>query len=224
MQSSYPQSQHSPNNANSTVTNSNINSNGHLKVSSRKLHELVSAINPAERLDPEVESLLLDLADDFIENLSVFSCALARHRRSNVLEPRDVELHLEKNWNIKVPGFNTITAANTAANTVAENNNNNSITQTQSWLNNIKPLRKPIINESHRKRLAAVEQYRNQLIQQAAVAEQEKLNKTAAEASASTTSATTNNAAASTESNTAPTDAASIKKRKRGSTVEDSTK
>lgn len=32
-----------------------------------------------------------------------FSCQLAKHRGSDTLEAKDVQLHLERNWNIRVP-------------------------------------------------------------------------------------------------------------------------
>jgi transcription initiation factor TFIID subunit 12 len=33
------------------------------------------------------------------------SCKIARHRRGQMLEVRDVQLHLERNWNIRIPGY-----------------------------------------------------------------------------------------------------------------------
>mmetsp|Transcript_119819 Transcript_119819/g.168680 ORF Transcript_119819/g.168680 Transcript_119819/m.168680 type:complete len:190 (-) Transcript_119819:104-673(-) len=71
----------------------------------RKLEELVKQINPNQKLDHEVEELLVDMANDFIERVVTFSCQLAKHRGSDVLEVKDVQLHLERNWNIRVPGF-----------------------------------------------------------------------------------------------------------------------
>ncbi|OMH79082.1 Transcription initiation factor TFIID subunit 12, partial [Zancudomyces culisetae] len=76
-------------------------------LSKRKIQELVNEIDPNSRIEPEVEDLLCDIADEFIDSVVGFSCELARHRKSNVLEAKDIQLHLERNWNIRVPGFAT---------------------------------------------------------------------------------------------------------------------
>jgi transcription initiation factor TFIID subunit 12 len=68
------------------------------------------SIAPNETFDAEVIEILLEMADDFIDNCTMFSCDLARHRNSNVLELKDVQMHLEKNWNIRVPGYQGSTA------------------------------------------------------------------------------------------------------------------
>jgi len=47
------------------------------------------------------------IAEEFVESVTDFSCKLAKHRKSNMLEVKDVKLYLERNWNIKVPGFET---------------------------------------------------------------------------------------------------------------------
>ncbi|XP_069827727.1 transcription initiation factor TFIID subunit 12 isoform X2 [Dendropsophus ebraccatus] len=71
----------------------------------KKLHDLVREVDPNEQLDEDVEEMLLQIADDFIESVVSAACQLARHRKSNTLEVKDVQLHLERQWNMWIPGF-----------------------------------------------------------------------------------------------------------------------
>ncbi|KAE9465547.1 hypothetical protein C3L33_02528, partial [Rhododendron williamsianum] len=95
----------------------------------RSIQELVTQIDPSERLDPEVEDILADIADDFVESITTFGCSLAKHRKSNTLEAKDILLHLERNWNTTLPGFSG---------------------------DEIKIYRKPFSSDIHKERLAAV--------------------------------------------------------------------
>lgn len=76
----------------------------------RKLSDLINTIGVDEgdgktTIDGNVEELLLDLADEFIHSVTSFACRLAKHRKVDSVEAKDIQLHLDKNWNIKIPGY-----------------------------------------------------------------------------------------------------------------------
>ncbi|XP_001520104.2 transcription initiation factor TFIID subunit 12 [Ornithorhynchus anatinus] len=78
---------------------------GNQVLTKKKLQDLVREVDPNEQLDEDVEEMLLQIADDFIESVVTAACQLARHRKSNTLEVKDVQLHLERQWNMWIPGF-----------------------------------------------------------------------------------------------------------------------
>ena len=69
-----------------------------------RLRELISTIDPHVKLDPEAEQVLQDVAEDFVENVAAFACELVKHREGEQLEAKDLQLVLEKNWNMRLPG------------------------------------------------------------------------------------------------------------------------
>lgn len=71
----------------------------------KRLQDLVNEVDPDEQLDEDVEEVLLDIADEFIENVVSSACSIAKHRQSNTLEVDDVRLFLERKYKIWIPGF-----------------------------------------------------------------------------------------------------------------------
>ncbi|KAI9496986.1 transcription initiation factor TFIID subunit A-domain-containing protein, partial [Zychaea mexicana] len=47
----------------------------------------VRHIDPSERLEPEIQ---LEIADEFIDSVIKFVCRLAKHRKSDTLEVKDL--------------------------------------------------------------------------------------------------------------------------------------
>ncbi|KAF7338011.1 Transcription initiation factor TFIID subunit 12 [Mycena venus] len=89
-----------------TQPRKNTNTPGDLSMR-RTIHDLVASVDPNVKIEPEVEDLLLSIADEFIDSVTNFSCRLAKHRGGDTLEVRDLQLHLERNHNIRIPGFSS---------------------------------------------------------------------------------------------------------------------
>ncbi|KAJ4303610.1 hypothetical protein N0V90_002509 [Kalmusia sp. IMI 367209] len=76
-------------------------------LSKRKLDELVRQVTGGseEALTPEVEEAVLQMADDFVDTVISNACKLAKLRESAQLDIRDLQLVLERNYNIRIPGY-----------------------------------------------------------------------------------------------------------------------
>jgi transcription initiation factor TFIID subunit 12 len=72
-------------------------------VSITALRDLVFSIAPDQQLESDVETLLMDVAEEFMGSILRETCKLVKHRQGQTLETTDVYLHLERCWNTKVP-------------------------------------------------------------------------------------------------------------------------
>ena len=48
---------------------------------------------------------ILQLADDFVDSVITSACRVAKLRNSATLDIRDLQLILERNYNIRIPGY-----------------------------------------------------------------------------------------------------------------------
>jgi len=72
-------------------------------ISRGKIQELLQQIESGERADPEAEELLIRISDEFVDYVVDAASKLAKHRGATAIEPKDVLLHLEKEWKIFLP-------------------------------------------------------------------------------------------------------------------------
>ncbi|KAB5518685.1 transcription initiation factor TFIID subunit A-domain-containing protein [Coniochaeta sp. 2T2.1] len=80
----------------------------------KKLDELVRQVcggtaegDEGSLLTPDVEESVLNLADSFVDNVLHSACRNAKERGSKVLEIRDIQLVLERTYNIRIPGYSS---------------------------------------------------------------------------------------------------------------------
>ncbi|RMD43043.1 hypothetical protein DV735_g2091, partial [Chaetothyriales sp. CBS 134920] len=79
-------------------------------LSKNKLHELAREVcgpGASELMSPEAEEIFLMIADDFVDDLVTMSSRLAKLHGSTTLEPRDLQMVLERQYNIRIPGYST---------------------------------------------------------------------------------------------------------------------
>jgi len=81
-------------------------------LSKKKLDELVRQVTGGGQgledgmgLTPDVEESVLQVADNFVDSVLQAACKNAKERGSKVLEIRDIQLTLERGYNIRIPGY-----------------------------------------------------------------------------------------------------------------------
>jgi transcription initiation factor TFIID subunit 12 len=52
-----------------------------------------------------ISQAILQLADDFVDTVLTNACKLSKLRESPQLDIRDIQLILERNYNIRIPGY-----------------------------------------------------------------------------------------------------------------------
>ncbi|KAI0114660.1 hypothetical protein F4776DRAFT_325120 [Hypoxylon sp. NC0597] len=89
-----------------------FDADGEHVLSKKKLDELVRMVcgggSPGadgNYLTPDVEESVLSVADNFVDSVLHSACRLAKERGSKVLEIRDIQLVLERVYNIRIPGY-----------------------------------------------------------------------------------------------------------------------
>lgn len=60
------------------------------------MRELVKEVDPNEQLEEDVEDLMLQISDEFVDELVRAACMFAKHRKSNIVEVKDVQVYLGK--------------------------------------------------------------------------------------------------------------------------------
>ncbi|WVW84851.1 hypothetical protein I302_106886 [Kwoniella bestiolae CBS 10118] len=73
----------------------------------RKVQELAEGIDLAVVVDRDVEGLMLQLAEEHNEMVSQISCSLAKHRKSDTIDRKDVQLAYETIFGRSIPGFSS---------------------------------------------------------------------------------------------------------------------
>ncbi|EJT97387.1 hypothetical protein DACRYDRAFT_111928 [Dacryopinax primogenitus] len=73
----------------------------------QQIQQLAIQIDPDAVLEKDTEELLIDATFDFIKDTTEFGCRLAKHRSADVLGVKDVQLYLERQLGIRIPGFAT---------------------------------------------------------------------------------------------------------------------
>ena len=80
-----------------------------------------------------------------MESVTTFGCSLAKHRKSDTLEVKDLQIPLDRHWNIQLPGIIPMAALEEGAH----------------------PVKRPMVTDVHRQRSVQIRKSQVQLQQQA---------------------------------------------------------
>lgn len=69
------------------------------------MQQLLKEIDPDFVLEPAAEEMIMEMADDFVKRVTGPACLLAKHRKSETLEVKDLQVILDKHWGIKIAGI-----------------------------------------------------------------------------------------------------------------------
>ncbi|KAH6576929.1 hypothetical protein BASA62_001107 [Batrachochytrium salamandrivorans] len=78
-------------------------------LSKEALRTLMRQVDAEQKLDVDVEDVgyhfASHVANDFVQKVAQASCQLAKHRHATALELKDAQIHLDRDYDIRVPGF-----------------------------------------------------------------------------------------------------------------------
>lgn len=76
-------------------------------VTKQRLQDLVRETDPTLNLEEEVEEIILGYVDEFVERCLNGAALIAKNRKVNTIEVKDVQQFLNRNFNMWTPGFGT---------------------------------------------------------------------------------------------------------------------
>lgn len=70
-----------------------------------KIADMLRSIDPTLSIEPAAEDQVLSLVDDFVDKVVKQAMRVAQHRSSGTLEVVDIQLILDQQWGIQIPGL-----------------------------------------------------------------------------------------------------------------------
>jgi len=70
-----------------------------------ELQQMLKELAPDLEFDEDVQEVLLEMTDDFVDTVLEHASMLAKHRGSEQVEVKDVLLHLDRQWDMHIPGY-----------------------------------------------------------------------------------------------------------------------
>ncbi|XP_044748478.1 transcription initiation factor TFIID subunit 12 [Coccinella septempunctata] len=98
-------------------------------VSKQRLQDIIRDTDPTLNLEDEVEEIILNYVDEFIDKVLNGAALIAKNRHVSTIEVKDVQQYLTRNYDMWTPGFGT---------------------------DELKTLKRSFTTESHKQRLALI--------------------------------------------------------------------